>query len=98
MRAVPREQCFCGNTDELRCVPHCSLQFNDESEPRDGRVPGGLLDLPQHHELDERDLRPLEDAVSVDRCTYDSTVRAVPCGRQICQYADELRRMPHRAL
>ncbi len=43
------------------------MQGDHESESRVGRVPAGLLAVPHHRELDQRDLRSQRDQVSADR-------------------------------
>jgi hypothetical protein len=75
-------------------MPSAAVQQHDKSEPRDGRIPAGLFDMPQHGSMESSIIRPQQNAIPTYRCAYASAMPGMPQQRTVFNAADHLRVLP----
>ena len=82
------------------CYGCHTKDYNGTTNPNhaQAKIPHDVRGLPQHHQLDERQLRPQQDNVPADRCARDRALRVVPREQQLHHAADRLLRLPPEGL
>jgi hypothetical protein len=98
LRDLPREQQLYDAADKLLWLPPEGFHRHDESEPRFSGIPDDMRYVPQHHELDQRNVQSQQHNVPADGRTYLGSVRVVPYQQRVRGHANGLLLVPPEGL
>ena len=94
LHPVPCGRQVHGHAHRLLRLPPDRVPGHEDSEPRGGRIPHDLRDLPRHQRLASRHLRSRPDPVPPGGGAPEGRLRALPRGRQVHGHAHGLRGLP----
>ena len=94
LREMPRGGALRRDGERLLLVPPGEVHGHDEPEPRRGRLPDAVPELPQHGRVAAGELRPQRDEVRADGRAHTDRLREVPRGRALRGDADRLLLVP----
>ena len=100
VRRVPRQQYLQRHAQHVQWMPYGRLQQADQqSQPRCGRLPNGLLAVPHHYPVEGCGVQSqYSDEIPTDRFPHQRGVRRLPRQQYLQRHAQHVQWMPYGRL